>query len=200
MALRPAKTQISLGIRPVWSVFAVRMKKAWVLSYPFERTANTLIRLGRCPGSNLGASNLFLFCLFLSVAVVGSDPCLWLFLGIVFRLRLDFRKVYFTRHLLSYLLGTSGGRVWLFWQWMLAWNVHSHNAWSISSNSLLNEIIITNFKAKHLRTWPCLVLPLMVGVISEALLSPAILFSLLGLPSARETVVSVGNRYTPYKI
>ena len=39
--VRPAKTQISLGIRPVWSepghptslirVFAVRMKKAWVL-------------------------------------------------------------------------------------------------------------------------------------------------------------------------
>ena len=30
----PAKTQISLGIRPVWSrVFAVHMKKAWVFSY-----------------------------------------------------------------------------------------------------------------------------------------------------------------------
>ena len=32
--VHPAKTQISLGIRTVWSVFAVRMKKAWVLSYP----------------------------------------------------------------------------------------------------------------------------------------------------------------------
>ena len=32
----PAKTQISLGICPVWSVFAVRMKKAWVLSYPLR--------------------------------------------------------------------------------------------------------------------------------------------------------------------
>ena len=31
--VRPAKTQISLGISPVWSVFTVRMKKAWVLSY-----------------------------------------------------------------------------------------------------------------------------------------------------------------------
>ena len=30
----PAKTQISLGIRPVWSVFPVRMRKPWVLSYP----------------------------------------------------------------------------------------------------------------------------------------------------------------------
>ena len=33
MTVRPAKIQISLGIRPVLSVFAVRMKKAWVLSY-----------------------------------------------------------------------------------------------------------------------------------------------------------------------
>ena len=36
MTVRPAKTQISLGIRPIWSVFAVRMKKAWVLSYPLS--------------------------------------------------------------------------------------------------------------------------------------------------------------------
>ena len=37
MTLRPAKTQISLGIRPIWSessLSAVRMKRAWVLSYP----------------------------------------------------------------------------------------------------------------------------------------------------------------------
>ena len=43
MSVRPTKTQISLGSRPVWSepghppspirVFAVHMKKAWVLSY-----------------------------------------------------------------------------------------------------------------------------------------------------------------------
>ena len=36
MAVRPAKTQISLGIHPLWSVFAVRMKKPWILSYPFS--------------------------------------------------------------------------------------------------------------------------------------------------------------------
>ena len=37
MTLRPAKTQISLGIRPVgWTVFTVRMKKAWVLNYPLS--------------------------------------------------------------------------------------------------------------------------------------------------------------------
>ena len=51
MAVRPAKTQISLGIHPVWSVFTVRMKKAWILSYPLsECTAMTLIKLGGCPG------------------------------------------------------------------------------------------------------------------------------------------------------
>ena len=33
LSVRPAKTQISLGIRQVWSVFAICMKKAWVLSY-----------------------------------------------------------------------------------------------------------------------------------------------------------------------
>ena len=32
----PAKTQISLGIRPVWSVFVVHMKKPWILSYPLS--------------------------------------------------------------------------------------------------------------------------------------------------------------------
>ena len=52
VTMRPAKTrislgirpvwsesslyQISLGIRPVWSVFAVRMRKAWVFSYPLS--------------------------------------------------------------------------------------------------------------------------------------------------------------------
>ena len=59
--VHPTKTQISLGIGPVWSksspsdqpghqpslirVFAVRMKKAWVLSYPLS-AQRRLIRLG----------------------------------------------------------------------------------------------------------------------------------------------------------
>ena len=34
--VRPVKTQISLGVRPVWSVFAVCMKKHWVLSCPLS--------------------------------------------------------------------------------------------------------------------------------------------------------------------
>ena len=36
MSVRPARTQISLGMRPVWSVFSVHIKKAWVLSYPLS--------------------------------------------------------------------------------------------------------------------------------------------------------------------
>ena len=34
--MRPAKTRISLGIHPVWSVFAIRIKKHLVLSYPLS--------------------------------------------------------------------------------------------------------------------------------------------------------------------
>ena len=36
MTVHLAKTKISLGICPVWSVFTVCMKKAWVLSYPLS--------------------------------------------------------------------------------------------------------------------------------------------------------------------
>ena len=64
MAVRLVKTRISLGIRPVWSVFAVRMKKAWVLSYPLSVQLR-LIRLGGCPGwseSSLGAQSFCWFC------------------------------------------------------------------------------------------------------------------------------------------
>ena len=43
--VHPAKTQISLGIRPVWSVFTVRMKKAWVLSYRLSYPLNAQRRL-----------------------------------------------------------------------------------------------------------------------------------------------------------
>ena len=53
--LCPAKTQISLGICPVWSESS--------LSATIERTAKTLIRLGGCPGwseSSLGAQTILL--------------------------------------------------------------------------------------------------------------------------------------------
>ena len=61
---RPAKTQISLGIRPVWSESSLSVWKAWVLSYPLS-IQRRLIRLGRCPGwseSSLGAQSLCWFC------------------------------------------------------------------------------------------------------------------------------------------
>ena len=87
MTLRPAKTQISLGIRPVWSVFVVRMNDHFVLSYPLRALqrrwsgsslsawrklgslpthwaqGKTLIRLGGCWGwseSSLGAHAILL--------------------------------------------------------------------------------------------------------------------------------------------
>ena len=50
--------------RPVWSVFAVRMKKAWVLIYPLS-AQRRLISLGGCPGwseSSLGAKSFYWFC------------------------------------------------------------------------------------------------------------------------------------------
>ena len=46
-------------------VFAVRMKKAWVLSYPLS-TKRRLIRLGGCPGwseSSLGAQPFYWLCI-----------------------------------------------------------------------------------------------------------------------------------------
>ena len=79
MSVRPAKTQISLGIRPVWSEFWL---SAWRKLGPFAinlaqsedsgqtgrflmRTAKTLIRLGGFPGwseSSMGAHSFCWFC------------------------------------------------------------------------------------------------------------------------------------------
>ena len=59
MTVCPAKTQISLGIHPVWSVFAVCL----ITQAFFMRTAKTLIRLGGCPGwseSSLGTHVILL--------------------------------------------------------------------------------------------------------------------------------------------
>ena len=61
MSVRPANTQISLGIRPVWSVFAVHSRTQGF----FMRTVKTMIRLGGCPGwseSSLGEHSFCWFC------------------------------------------------------------------------------------------------------------------------------------------
>ena len=50
MACAPSEDSDQPGHPPsLIRVFAVRMKKSWVLSYPLS-TAKTLIRLGGCPG------------------------------------------------------------------------------------------------------------------------------------------------------
>ena len=77
MTVCPAKTQISLAIRPVWSVFTVCMKKVWVLSYPLS-AQRRLIRLGGCPGwseSSLGTQSCCWFCH--EVAHLGSLRYMW---------------------------------------------------------------------------------------------------------------------------
>ena len=62
--LRQAKTQIRLGICPVWSVFAVRMRKPWILSFPWS-AQQRLIRLCGNAGwseSLLSAHHFCWFC------------------------------------------------------------------------------------------------------------------------------------------
>ena len=73
----PEKTQISMGICPVWSVFAVCMKKAWVLSYPLSAQPR-LIRLGRCwSESSLGAQSLCWFCHVMAQFPLIIWACYW---------------------------------------------------------------------------------------------------------------------------
>ena len=61
----PAKTPISLGICPVYSVFAVCMKKPCVLTYPLSAQRWLWSDWGGCPGwskSLLSAHAILLFC------------------------------------------------------------------------------------------------------------------------------------------
>ena len=65
VTVRPAKTRISLGIRPVWSESSLCAQ--WVAKSPSFRHADSeaLIRLGGCPGwseSSLGVHSLCWFC------------------------------------------------------------------------------------------------------------------------------------------
>ena len=65
VTVRPAKTQISLGIRPVWSESSLCAQRVAKDQAFFMRTAKTLMRLGGCPGwseSSLGAQPHCLFC------------------------------------------------------------------------------------------------------------------------------------------
>ena len=57
MAVRPAQTQISLGIRPVWS----ESSKAWVLSYHWAHSENS-DQTWRCPGWSESSLREHSFC------------------------------------------------------------------------------------------------------------------------------------------
>ena len=64
MTLRPAKTQISLGIRPVWSESSLSAEESLGPKLPLS-AQRRLIRLGGCPGwpeSSLGAQPQCWFC------------------------------------------------------------------------------------------------------------------------------------------
>ena len=84
MTLRPAKTQLSLGIRPVWSESSLSawrklgsLATHWAHSEDSdqtERTAKTLIRLRGCPGwSDLRWAHLS-FCWFCHEATHIKQP------------------------------------------------------------------------------------------------------------------------------
>ena len=63
--VRPAKIQISLGIRPVWSESSLSAWRKLGSLTTHSAEAKTLIRLGGCPGwseSSLGAQSLRWFC------------------------------------------------------------------------------------------------------------------------------------------
>ena len=78
----PARTQISLGIHPDWSVVTVRPEETLGPWGPIECTAKTLVRLGGCPGwfeSLLGTLVILLVlsCTgsYLSISFVSDDQC-----------------------------------------------------------------------------------------------------------------------------
>ena len=61
MTCAPSEDSDQLGHPPsLIRVFAVRMKKSWVLTYQLSAQSKTLIRLGRCPESSLGAKIILL--------------------------------------------------------------------------------------------------------------------------------------------
>ena len=84
--VRPAKTQIGLGICPVWSESWLWAQ--WVAKDPsfLHATAKTLIRLGRCPGwseSSLGAHAILLVLSQGGSYWLWNHPICWLFVPLI---------------------------------------------------------------------------------------------------------------------
>ena len=71
VSVHTVKTQISLGIRPVWCPgWPESLLSAWRKPgslAPIKRTVKTLIRLGRCPGWSESSLGAHLFCWFCHV-------------------------------------------------------------------------------------------------------------------------------------
>ena len=88
VALRPAKTQISLGNHPVWPESLLSTwRNVGSLQLPIQCTAKILIRLGGCPGwyeSSLGARHivgfvvLLLICISRTCKLVLSKKTVWI--------------------------------------------------------------------------------------------------------------------------
>ena len=74
--MRPSQTQISLGIRLVWSqsfLSALTVAKDLTWRATFMWTAKTLIRLGGCPGLSESARGTQPLCWFPRVVVQNND-------------------------------------------------------------------------------------------------------------------------------
>ena len=89
LSVRPAKTQISLGIRPVWSESSLCAH--WVAKDQafFMRTTKTLIRQGGCPGWSESSRGAHSFCWFCHVAA----HMLWLICWWINELHIDMSKL-----------------------------------------------------------------------------------------------------------
>ena len=77
VAVRPAKTQISLDIRPVWSESSLSAWRKLVSLATHWAQSKTLIRLGGCPGwseSSLGAL-IFWFCHEVAQITLSETSC-----------------------------------------------------------------------------------------------------------------------------
>ena len=72
MTCSPSEDSISPRIRPVWSVFTIRMKEPWVLSYPLS-AQRIQIRLRRCPGWSESAGRTGYFVGFVMGWLKSSD-------------------------------------------------------------------------------------------------------------------------------
>ena len=115
--VHPAKTQISLGVCPVWSVFAVAMNKAWVLSYPLraqQRLWSDLVD---------AQADLSLCWTHKSCHFVG-----FVMLRLKWTLYLLWVCTSYGLHILTWTLGWSWGEHWWIQEWESLTSLSPHHA------------------------------------------------------------------------